>query len=43
MLDGLPALGEKREAALGQAARGAEERIPGAGINVQFLHSGGLS
>jgi len=42
MLEGLPALGQKREAALAQAARRAQQRIPGAGVKVEFFHAGGL-
>ena len=42
MLEGLPALGQKREAALAQAARRPQQRIPGAIVNVGLFHAGGL-
>ena len=34
VLEGLPALGEQREAAFAHAAGGPDQRIPGAGVDV---------
>jgi hypothetical protein len=36
VLEGLPALGEQREAAFSQAALRADQHIPGAGVNADF-------
>ena len=42
MLERLPALGQQREAALAQAAHRAEQRVTGAGINVELFDPGWL-
>ena len=41
-LEGGPALGEQGESSFAQAAQGAEERVAGAGIDVQLAPVGGL-
>ena len=41
-LEGLPALGEQREAAFAHAPHRPDQRIAGAGVNVEFFHSGGF-
>ena len=42
MLERFPALGQKREAALAQAAHRPQQRIAGLGINVQLFDPGRL-
>src|SRR5215469_18573661 len=42
VLEGAPAAGEQGESALAQAAQGTEQRIAGAGIDVQLAPAGGL-
>ena len=39
MLQGAPAAGEQRESSFAQAAQGTEQRIAGAGIDIQFRRS----
>jgi hypothetical protein len=41
MLECSPALGQKREAALAEAARRAQQRIPGPRVNVQAARAAG--
>ena len=42
VLEGAPAAGEQREAAFAQAARRAEQRAAGAGIDIEVPLVGGL-
>ena len=42
MLERLPPLGQQREAALAQAAHGAEQRVTGAGIDVELSTPAGF-
>ena len=42
MLERPPPLGQRREPALAQAACRPQERIPGTGIDIEFLHASGF-